>query len=204
LRQFLIALQIYGDDYTDKLLPAQLPTPGRPLEYIVDEYSPVVSPQTLTQMVQYARTEAVLRCPDLGSPYDLNAIWHYGSWFQVLGYNYLGGHQGTPWQTATPRQEKWMSPQNFRKPATSLVLAELNMWSQVQNVTFAPHGPRGPLQKIGQPFVASNSTPTSAELGAVGGHFALLDGSVAWRPMKEMRERMGASNGFQGVCLSLW
>ena len=86
------------------------------------------------------------------------------------------------------------------------MLTELNMWSQVENVTFAPHGPRGRLERTRQPGVAGGSTPvpTSAQIGAAGGHVASLDGAVEWKPASQMRERMGSSSGNNFICLTFW
>ena len=206
LHQFGLGLQLYGSDNRDKVLAAELLTPGLLRPPILEEYSPVVSPQTLTQIVHYAGTEAVLRCPALGAPYNPSGIWHFDLWYQVLGYHYLGGHLGTPWAVVPGHQEDWTSPQDFSERGDSIVLAELNMWSQYEKLSFAPHGARGPLQSKRQPGLPGESKPalTSAELGASGGHIGFLDGAVVWRPINQMRTRMGASLGSDGICLAQW
>src|SRR5438874_13755174 len=91
VRQFIIGLHLYGADNNDKLLTAQLPTPRQPSSPVVEEYSPVVSAETLAHLTHYVATEAMLRCPALGPPYAPAGIWHHDSLYQVLGSHYLGG-----------------------------------------------------------------------------------------------------------------
>ena len=42
------------------------------------------------------------------------------------------------------------------------------------------------------------------DIGAVGGNVGLLDGSVSWKPIKQMKQYRGWSSPFDNECLALW
>jgi hypothetical protein len=62
----------------------------------------------------------------------------------------------------------------------------------------APHGRTGPINltspasTIAATFI-SGSSDTPKSLGGVGGNVGLLDGSVAWKTMKQMTQRYASS-----------
>ena len=62
----------------------------------------------------------------------------------MLGYNYLGGHKGTPWPLVGPATAEWVSPRRSFDWPSKPVVTELNAWSTGEMKTFATaRTPRG-------------------------------------------------------------
>ena len=189
--QFIIGLFIYTEDYSNKL-PS-----GRSEASPTDEHTPVISRQVGDALVAILGDHHTMKCPWLKEPFDGDEWWHYEGYGYVLGYNYLGGHDGTPWDVISPTMEEWKSPQHSTDSARMEVVTELNFWVPGDR-TFAPHGSRGPINKYHQP---NSGGMTPEEAGAVGGNIGLLDGSVSWKKMDEMKVYRG-SRGRQ--CYTKW
>ena len=125
----------------------------------------------------------------------------------VLGYNYLGGHKGTPWPIAgLPATAEWISPQrSFDKPTTPIV-TELNAWSTAHDVkmTFAPHGANGAILETDHSGNPSFQGAPSEEIGAVGGHVGSMDGSIIWKHIKDMEIYRGSRLWDDTGCFTTW
>lgn len=135
----------------------------------------------------------------LGEPFSGKGGWRYSGYGMVLGYNYLGGHQRTPWD-APPDYAQWRSPQRLSDPANLPVLTELNAWTTGERRTWAPHGPQGAVTKYGK---QGQGGMTAKQAGATGGHICLLDGSVSWKNISAMKYYNGSQNHSDG-CRTMW
>lgn len=203
IRQFIIGIQAYASDHRERL-PSGLSDFTEP----EDEHTPILSRAMRNTLVKIIGDESSLSCPWLREPFDEPGGWYYvfngQDYGYVLGYNYLGGHQGTPWPMLGPATAEWRSPQrSFDAPSTPL-LTELNAWSMDEMMTFAPHGARGAILESGHAGNVSAEGATSAAIGAVGGHVGALDGSIAWKHMKDMQVYRGSRRWGEGGCFTTW
>ncbi|MHC4369672.1 MAG: type II secretion system protein, partial [Planctomycetota bacterium] len=183
IRQFIIGIQAYSSDHGEHL-PSGLSDFQEPQ----DEHTPILSKAMRDALVEIIGDEKSLSCPWLRKPFDQPGGWYYvfegQPYGYVIGYNYLGGHKGTPWPMLGPATAEWVSPQrSFEKPSTPLV-TELNAWSADEQMTFAPHGPRGAILESGHSGNASLEGAPSQQIGAAGGHVGCLDGSASWKNIR--------------------
>ena len=181
VNQFITGLLMYSGD-NDYKLPS-----GRSEASPTDEHTPVISRQVGDAMVEILGDHRTMKCPWLNEPFDGDEWWYYNGYGYVLGYNYLGGHGGTPWNTS-PMIEEWISPQSTTDNSSMKLVTELNFWVPGDR-TFAPHGSRGPINKYHQPHTGGM---TPEEAGAAGGNIGLLDGSVSWKKMDKMKVYRGS------------
>jgi prepilin-type N-terminal cleavage/methylation domain-containing protein len=195
VNQFNIGCLTYAEDY-DEDLPS-----GQSEASLTDEHTPVINRKVGDVMAEILGDHQAMKCPWLSEPFDGDKWWYYDGYGYILGYNYLGGHSGTPWGVIDPATEEWKSPQfNTDDPRIPLVV-ELNAWTTSTDQIFAPHGKRG---AINQYCEGGGNDQTPVEVGAVGGNIGLLDGSVSWKKIDEMKVyRSSRQHGEQG-CFSLW
>ncbi len=93
IHQFIIGIGIYSSDNEEKL-PSGLSDKG------VDEHTPIIASATRDTLVEIIGNEQVLRCPWLREPFTNPDSWFYqdyADYGHLIGYNYLGGHEATPW-----------------------------------------------------------------------------------------------------------
>jgi len=203
IRQFIIGIQVYASDYQERL-PSGLSDFTEP----EDEHTPILSRAIRNSLVKIIGDESSLSCPWLREPFNKPAGWYYVFMGQdygyVLGYNYLGGHKGTPWPLVGPANAEWVSPQkSFERPSTPLV-TELNAWSTDEMMTFAPHGARGAILESGHSGNIGAEGAPSEQIGAVGGHVGCLDGSASWKHIKDMKIYRGSRRWDEGGCFTVW
>ena len=203
VRQFLIGIQVYASDYRE-FLPIGLSDSQDP----EDEHTPILSREMRNALVKIIGDERSLSCPWLRKPFDQPGGWYYvlegEDYGYVIGYNYLGGHKGTPWPLIGPANAGWVSPQrSFEKPSTPL-LTELNAWSADEMMTFAPHGARGAILESGHSGNISSEGAPSEQIGAVGGHVGCLDGSASWKHIRDMKIYRGSRRWDEGGCFTTW
>jgi len=194
VRQFILGLHAYAGDNENRL-PSGLSDRG------ADEHTPVLSRKTYGTMVSILGSNRPLMCPWLREPIDVPGGWYYDRYGFVLGYNYLGGHQGTPWPLVGMANARWTSPQSIVDHPDLPVVTELNAWSAGEKRTFAPHGPRGAILRYGD--IDSGGIP-SADIGAVGGSIGLLGGSVSWKHMADMKVYRGSHSYGTTGCFAAW
>jgi type II secretory pathway pseudopilin PulG len=202
MRQFALALHLFGDD-NEQFLPSG--APNRPLPPD-DDHLPVLSTATSNSVVQYVGNQGMLHCPS------------YGDWFvrqhaerpfeerqygYIVGYNYHGGHTNTPWP-ALVADNVWISPQRLTDNAGLVLLSDMNDWSPGYGKTFAPHAKSGPLLEGMDASNQGRGGATSADVGAVGGNVGLLDGSVSWKGIKQMRIYRGSQQWGNDGCWAMW
>jgi prepilin-type N-terminal cleavage/methylation domain-containing protein len=203
IRQFIVGIQAYSSDYRETL-PSGLSDAQNP----EDEHTPILSRVIRTALVRIIGDERSLSCPWLREPFNHPGGWYYvyegQNYGYVLGYNYLGGHKGTPWPLLGPANSEWLSPQRSFEPGTRAIVTELNAWSTGEMKTFAPHGSRGAILEAGNSTNASMEGATSEQIGAAGGHVGCLDGSVSWKHIKDMKIYRGSRLWDESGCFTAW
>jgi prepilin-type N-terminal cleavage/methylation domain-containing protein len=194
IRQFVIGIHLYAND-NDCRLPSGLSDSG------TDEHTPVLSRVTRNALVRLIGSYDILMCPWLGRPFTNPNGWYYSGYGYVIGYNYLGGHQDTPWPLLGMAEEEWKSPQRTTDRPSIPIVTELNAWTTGENRTFAPHGRRGAILYYGD--IGHGGIP-SKQIGAVGGNVGFLDGSAFWKRMDDMKIYRGSRlHGTEG-CFTAW
>ena len=200
LRQFILAIHMYGNEHGERV-PSGFPTNQTVPGY---EYTPVIPRETRQVLIEYAGSQKIIECPSLGKPFNTSKGWDVGFYGFVIGYNYLGGHARTPWPTDGGRFIPWISPQTLVDNSSLPLVADMNDWSPAYGKTFAPHGARGPILRNGDFSNSNLGGVTPKDIGAVGGNVGLLDGSVTWKPVAQMKQYRGWSSNLEDECLALW
>ncbi len=202
MRQFALALHLYGDDAGQRLPSG---APNRPMQP-TDDHLPVLSNATSNAIVQYAGTAQMMHCPSFGDwfikhqderPFEER---QYGC---VVGYNYHGGHTNTPWP-AIVGDATWVSPQRLTDDSGLVLISDMNDWSPGYGQTFAPHTKGGPLLEGMDASNQNRAGANSAQVGAQGGNVGLLDGSVSWKDIKRMRIYRGSQQWDDNGCWAMW
>lgn len=194
VRQFIIGIHLYADD-NDARLPSGLSESGE------DEHTPVLSRATRNALVKVIGSYDALMCPWLGEPFTDPDGWFYSGYGYVIGYNYLGGHKGTPWPLVGMANAEWKSPQSTTDSPSLPIVTELNAWTAGERRTFAPHGPRGAILYYGD--IGHGGIP-SEQIGAAGGNIGLLDGSASWKQMADMKIYRGSRLHGTSGCFTAW
>lgn len=186
-RQFLVSLQIYGHDHLDLLLPGLSDNKD-----VTDEHTPVLGAPWHALLVANSGSRRILQCPGLPKPFLSQTGWYWYDYGFILGYHYLGGHGGTPWPLSGTANATWTSPRKFSADTNEIVVAELNAWSTSMDETYAPHTARGPVTRRNRSTSLSEPGVPSESIGALGGNVARMDGSAAWKTIREMRQYRGS------------
>jgi prepilin-type N-terminal cleavage/methylation domain-containing protein len=194
VRQFVIGIQLYADSKNGRL-------PSGRSEKGEDEHTPVISRSTHKKLVEILGSYNALKCPWLGKPFTEPGGWYYEGYGYVIGYNYLGGHKGTPWPAVGMANAEWKSPQSTVDSPNLPIVTELNAWTTGENRTFAPHSPRGALLVYGE--IGVGGIP-SEEIGAAGGHVGKLDGSAEWKNISDMKIYIGSRMHPVDGCITAW
>ncbi len=173
LRQLGLALQLYGNDNSDRL----------PQGYRDDGVSHTIwiSTNTFNAIRQYSATN-MSTCPSLASTFQYYE-YPYG-W--VIGYSYNGGHK-KPWsgEPAPP----WTSPQKFIDGPMLTLACDLNAWAEPASGSgwvIAPHCAGGAARNGNTPFLWVKKLTRSRDVGGQGGNVLLLCGSVQWKNIRSM------------------
>jgi len=208
LRQFTIALQLYGQDHRGALLTGNH-DPGTPRRrQVEEEHTPMLSHPNRELLRQAGGGERFVTCPGMGANFATNG-WTEREFGWVIGYHYLGGRFGTPWPKLGEATAEWTSPQTFNESTNSVLITDLNAWTMSRVDTFAPHGPRGPLRsrnssRSSRPARLDMLGKPSSDYGAAGGNQAWTDGSVQWVPIVRMRRYRGSGGWDESGCFGEW
>ncbi len=195
LKSFFATIYMYAGDYNDRL-PIGSSDSGED-----EEHTPLVSTVIYEALVEFAEDERVFVCPGAGGPFRNGRTWKYEPYGRVLGYNYLGGHQGLPWERNDQVTADWKSPQVLSDKRRLPLITELNAWTVEGKRTWAPHGKHGPIKGFANEGMGGM---TSRDAGAAGGNIALLDGSVEWKSIEKMDIYQGSRNHTIDGCVSYW
>jgi prepilin-type N-terminal cleavage/methylation domain-containing protein len=203
-RQLLLSVHLYGED-NEQFLPSGA---ANPPFGALDDHLPIVSDATSNSLVEYIREPRLLHCPSFADYFKQSASFELEAWGYgyVIGYNYHGGHTNTPWGPVTGSRAQWISPQKLSDNSALVVISDMNDWSRADRRTFAPHGSRGPIL-VGTD--ASNqggagAVRTSADIGAAGGDYGFLDGSVLWKNTRQMQIYRGSQQWGDNGCVAMW
>ena len=203
-RQFLLALHLYADDNL-QLLPSGAPNPSKPIN---DDHLPVISNATSNVLVRYIGNQKLVHCPSFAEYFIEKqherpfSEQEYGF---VIGYNYHGGHTNTPWPSITGNPDwVWVSPQRVTDNSSLVLLSDMNDWSPGYGQSFAPHTGKGPVLVDTTTIRAPPYGVPAAQLGAAGGNVGLLDGSVTWRRIQQMRTYRASQLWQNDGCWAMW
>lgn len=220
LRQFALVIHLYAADHKD-LLPPGYSDDGEAavqrradfaatLLNTIDSHVPILAHSTRSNLLQYASGNwRIFACPALGAPLSSpegHSISLYGV---ALGYNYLGGHDNTPWAfSPTP----WISPQKITDTPSLPLLTDLNTYNDFYRISIVPHTPTGSkiigktlgIGSIAAPFSPNEGYMNPANFGAAGGNIANLDTSVSWKPIRQMSIHAGSADPLNGGAMCLW
>ena len=193
MRQFLYAVHMYGNDNLD-FLPSSSDNQGH-------SQTIRISNVTYTNLLTYAENPKVLSCPN----FSFGNVPQFDELGVLIGYNYLGNVELGDAEGTTKGPDFWVPPKKLSDPGTNVILADANFWGAklANHFTVVPHTKNGPRIQNGSSFVPSVVGKTSADLGADGGNVALLDYSVNWKFMQQMKTYR-ASSAAAGAFRANW
>jgi prepilin-type N-terminal cleavage/methylation domain-containing protein len=194
-RQFTLAAHMYGGDNGDRVFPGT-PNPKLPPN---DDHLPVVSNAVSNSIIQYIVSQRLMECPNFADYFlkkQTERPLEEKDYGYVIGYNYHGGHVNTPWPPLVG-SNTWVSPQKLTDGSSLVLLSDMNDWSPGYGQSFAPHGKNGPTLK-------ETGGASSAEIGAAGGNVGLVDGSVSWRKINQMKVYRGSQQWGDSGCWAMW
>jgi len=185
IRQFTLACLLYAGDNQQ-----QLPQGGTDKRDRKDTHTPIFSSVNQTNLLLYTTQLKAFDCPNLVRWMERRDGWRYHEDYGIaIGYHYLGGHPNTPWELIDSVTNQWVSPQKSGDDPALVLVADLNVDSPAYQRILAPHGARGPRVAEDKYFdehpEAYEQRPV--DLGAKGGNVGLLDGSVSWKDIRQMR-----------------
>ncbi|HTI70906.1 MAG TPA: hypothetical protein VMF06_13135 [Candidatus Limnocylindria bacterium] len=145
--------------------------------------------ETFSQITNLVGNLAI-DCPNL-YPFTMpGVVYHHGGRTTFndgtyIGYNYLGGIN-------TPRMAEtfgWNSPVRINDDPAAPLFTDPNNHGWIEGYwAVAPHTATGPQRLGGQSTIRLQALVTSRGLGAQGGNVGLLDGSVHWKSVGQMKE----------------
>ena len=200
MRQMMLGLIMYGDDH-EQFLPT-----GASNKSALDDHLPVLSTATSNAIVEYSGSDKMSYCPSFRDYFverHLNADFAEQEYGYVVGYNYHGGHTNTPWP-AISGTNRWVSPQRLTDDPTLVLVSDMNDWSPGYGQTFVPHGKNGPILEGADAANPSAAGSRPDAIGAAGGNIGLLDGSVSWKPITQMRVYRGSQMWGDFGCWAMW
>src|ERR1041384_8616592 len=126
MRQFSLALHMYGDDNQQNLVSGA-PNPLYPPD---DDHLPLISESSSNAIARYTPARKILSCPNFGDwAIRDNARVEVVLYGFVIGYNYHGGHTETPWPPIVLGGATWISPQKLTDASALVLLSDMNDWS---------------------------------------------------------------------------
>ena len=203
MRQLSLAIQMYGNDY-QQFVPSGAPNKPKPPN---DDHLPVISTATSNSSVQYTASEKMFHCPSFGDWFTKQHAerpFEEREYGYVIGYNYHGGHTNTPWKPIIAGGATWISPRKLSDDPGLVLLSDMNDWSPLYRQTFAPHGKNGMILAGIDPSNANFDGASSEAAGATGGNVGLLDGSVAWKKIRQMQIYRGSQLWDDDGCWAMW
>lgn len=180
MRQCIMAIHMYGGDFLDRV-PSGRENAGQ-------WHAVRISNAGWTNLVTYSGNERILDCPNFrwnpaASPKRFNASWGF-----LIGYQYLG--DAVP---AGAKQYSWVSPTKLSQAGTNTtILADANHWGNDGFIS-VPHTKGGGLHPNQHSYFYGTGAKPPVVWGGQGGNVGLLDGSVAWKSMRQMRTNQASS-----------
>jgi prepilin-type N-terminal cleavage/methylation domain-containing protein/prepilin-type processing-associated H-X9-DG protein len=178
LRQMSLATMVYSGDAEDRVFDHA--------RDFGDWFTQCISTPMYMAVSNYAG-DRVLDCPNL-YPFTLTGLTDevggrtQQGWGVNIGYNYLGGITNMPTFTG------WKSPLKTTDDPTLPLFTDANNSASLGRYwAIVPHRSTGPLKQGNSTFLWFDQLKTPADLGGDGGNVAYLDGSVSWKPLRQMR-----------------
>ena len=199
MRQFSLACHMYANDNED-YLPSGASNKGAD-----DDHLPVLSTATSNAIVEYSN-ERMAHCPSFAEYFitqQSQRVFQEQEYGYIIGYNYHGGHTNTPWPPVSGFSATWISPQRLTSDPTLVLVSDMNDWSPGYGETFAPHGANGAITIDNFSNISAGGA-SSAAIGAAGGNVGLLDGSVSWKPIRQMDTYRGSQMWDDSGCYAMW
>jgi len=185
LRQFTLAVHMYSNDHEDRLPSGQTDNGDSR-----DTHTPIISTAMRDVLLRYSDEPRVFDCPNLENWFERRDGWrvHPGYGF-AIAYHYMGGQSNTPWPLVASANRTWISPRTTADDPNLVLVADLNVFAPSYQRILAPHCASGPQVREEGYFDANPAafSQTPADIGAKGGNVGLLDGSVAWRRIEQMK-----------------
>jgi prepilin-type N-terminal cleavage/methylation domain-containing protein len=201
IRQFIIAAQLYAGDYEDYFPQGGTDNPNK-----LDTHTPILSSNTRTNILLYAARLKALDCPNLAAAFERDDGWRMHPDYGIaIGYHYLGGHSNTPW-AAVSGTNTWTSPQRTVDDPSMVLVADLNVYAYSFQRILAPHT-SGSYRIADEPYFDQHPEAygwTPRELGAKGGNVGLVDGSVSWKRIDQMKLYRGSQLWGDNGCFGFW
>ncbi len=172
--QFYLGCALFADD-NNQVLPAAVDNHG---------YSStmVLSDSTYQSLVPtYIPDPRVLFCPNIVFGTEPRHTDNKG--YQI-GYNYMGNVDVA--NASEKGVDSWVSPKKMTDPGTNYLLADANFWGGQDKLKLAPHTVSGTAISAASSFTRNLPGKTSADIGAVGGNVATLDGAINWKAIGSM------------------
>ncbi len=202
VRQFILAAQMYAGDHED-LLPS-----GRTDNLNPDDtHTPILSTNSRNALVEYSGAPQVLDCPNLAAAFTREKDWRvHDSYGYAIGYHYLGGHTNTPWPLLGRAQATWTSPRKSADDPQGVLVADLNVFCHSFQRNLAPHTANGYAIKAAAHYETEENAPHQSpiDIGARGGQVCLLDGSVRWKSIREMKIHRASQMWAEEGAFGLW
>ena len=201
-RQLILATHVYAGDNEDRL-----PRGGTDNQPPEDTHTPIISTATRDVLIRYSGGMNVLDCPNLAPSFNHKEGWrvHETVGF-AIGYHYLGGHTNTPWQVLGGATDTWISPQKTAQDPGLVLVADLNVYCHSYQRILAPHGKSGHIVREALYYEdnleAGSQTPR--EIGGMGGNVGLLDGSVNWKSIEQMKIYRASQMWEEDGAFGLW
>jgi prepilin-type N-terminal cleavage/methylation domain-containing protein len=177
MHQAILAIHMYGNENREKL-PAGRDNQNPPQSHIIR-----INNNSWSNLVQYAGgNQRILDCPN--AIYNGSPVRYYAGYGFLIGYMYMGDVNTTGWTTNDPKT--WYSPQKVTEPGTNVILACPNTWSN-DGLRCTPHTAHGAPSYKGGTITYFTSSKTPVQEGAQGGNVGYLDGSIIWKPIRDMK-----------------
>jgi prepilin-type N-terminal cleavage/methylation domain-containing protein len=185
IRQFILATHLYANDNNQELPRGSTDNSNKE-----DTHTPILSNETKTNLLRYSETLTSLDCPNLHQWMQKKDGWRVHDDYGIaIGYHYLGGHPSTPWPVISGITNTWISPQKSSDDPTLVLVADLNVYCYSFKRILAPHTAHSQSVKD-DPWFDEIGDPTGLtplDIGAQGGNVGLLDGSVRWKGIRELK-----------------
>jgi prepilin-type N-terminal cleavage/methylation domain-containing protein len=183
-RQFILAAQLYATDNDD-----YLPRGGTDATDQKDTHTPIFSSLAASNLYKYL-PDRTIDCPNLHESFLRGKDWRLQPGYGIaIGYHYMGGQSNTPWTAPPGTSNVWISPQKSGDDPNLVLLADLNIYAYSFSRILAPHTPRGAVVRD-EPYFEDHPdaySQTPRDVGGEGGNVGKADGSVAWKPISQMR-----------------
>jgi prepilin-type N-terminal cleavage/methylation domain-containing protein len=181
MRQCVMAVHMYGPDNQDKV------PPGRDSQNPPQSHLLRISNSGWTNLVRYSGRSNILDCPNIifGNQNRYSSTYGF-----LIGYFYLGDVNDSGWSKTAP--EYWKTPRKTSDSGTNVIIADCNHWGS-DHLVIIPHSKNGPVLENGSSYTRNLPFTTPQQNGAEGGHLGLLDGSVQWKKIKQMKTNYASS-----------